>query len=163
MRRNIFFNSIIFVFLVFVDQISKYLIRFRQPADGFFVCNKNIAFGINVPIFAYWFVIIILAFLVIFLLLNSKFKILNEIKIYKLKNLKLIENYHQKFFIPNSLFIILIIAGAISNLIDRLYFGCVIDFIDLKVWPIFNLADAYITIGAILIILSLFKKPKSTE
>lgn len=42
----------------------------------------------------------------------------------------------------------LILAGAIGNLIDRLIFGYVIDFIDLRVWPVFNLADSAITIGA---------------
>lgn len=46
-----------------------------------------------------------------------------------------------------------ILGGTIGNLIDRLHYGYVIDFIDLKIWPSFNLADASITIGVILLII----------
>ncbi len=45
----------------------------------------------------------------------------------------------------------LILGGAIGNLLDRILFGYVIDFIDFRVWPVFNVADSAITIGAILI------------
>jgi signal peptidase II len=54
--------------------------------------------------------------------------------------------------------VIFILGGALSNLIDRYRYGCVIDFIDIKIWPIFNLADIFITIGAIIVILRNFKK-----
>jgi signal peptidase II len=51
----------------------------------------------------------------------------------------------------------LIIAGAIGNTIDRASWGYVIDFIDLHAagwhWPAFNLADSYITVGAVLFVL----------
>ncbi len=47
----------------------------------------------------------------------------------------------------------LILAGAIGNLIDRIAFGHVIDFIDFRVWPVFNIADSAITIGTIIILL----------
>ena len=52
----------------------------------------------------------------------------------------------------------LIIGGAIGNLIDRIRLGHVIDFIDLKIWPSFNIADSAITIGAIILIFYLIKK-----
>ncbi len=42
----------------------------------------------------------------------------------------------------------LIISGAIGNLIDRLRFGYVIDFIDFRYWPVFNIADTALCIGA---------------
>lgn len=44
----------------------------------------------------------------------------------------------------------LILAGAIGNLIDRLRFGYVLDFLDFRIWPVFNIADSAITIGACL-------------
>ena len=55
----------------------------------------------------------------------------------------------------------LIIGGAIGNLVDRLRFGAVLDFLDFYAagfhWPAFNLADSGITVGAIVLILdSLF-------
>lgn len=45
----------------------------------------------------------------------------------------------------------LILGGAAGNLIDRLLFGYVIDFLDFRIWPVFNIADSCITIGAILL------------
>jgi len=45
----------------------------------------------------------------------------------------------------------LILGGAIGNLIDRLRFGFVVDFLDLRVWPVFNIADSVITIAALLL------------
>jgi len=42
----------------------------------------------------------------------------------------------------------LAVGGAFGNLVDRIYNGAVIDFIDLAVWPIFNLADVAIVAGA---------------
>jgi len=46
----------------------------------------------------------------------------------------------------------LIVGGALGNLVDRLRVGAVIDFIDLRVWPVFNLADVAITIGVGLLV-----------
>jgi len=51
----------------------------------------------------------------------------------------------------------LILGGAIGNLIDRIVYGYVIDFIDFRVWPVFNIADSAITIGAIFIAWKCFK------
>ncbi len=47
----------------------------------------------------------------------------------------------------------LILGGAIGNLIDRVSYGYVIDFIDFQIWPVFNIADSAITIGAVMIAL----------
>ncbi len=54
-----------------------------------------------------------------------------------------------------------ILGGALGNLFDRIRYGFVIDFIDLRVWPVFNLADTAITIGIFLLILSTFLKRKA--
>ena len=56
--------------------------------------------------------------------------------------------------------LVLIVSGALGNLIDRLKFGYVIDFIDVRIWPVFNMADASITIGTILVFLSFIYSKK---
>jgi signal peptidase II len=43
------------------------------------------------------------------------------------------------------------LGGALGNLIDRIRLGYVVDFIDLIVWPIFNVADIAITIGVLIL------------
>ncbi|MCP4981184.1 MAG: lipoprotein signal peptidase [Gammaproteobacteria bacterium] len=54
----------------------------------------------------------------------------------------------------------LILGGAIGNLIDRVYLGHVIDYIQVWLgsypWPAFNIADAAISVGALILILSSF-------
>jgi len=60
---------------------------------------------------------------------------------------------------PLALALGLILGGALGNLTDRILngpglSGSVVDFIDLQVWPVFNLADASIVVGAILLAMS---------
>ncbi len=62
--------------------------------------------------------------------------------------------YHQLYKNKTNIFFeVIILAGAISNLIDRLIFGGVIDFIQLHIgtwyWPTFNVADTFIVGGVI--------------
>ena len=52
----------------------------------------------------------------------------------------------------------LILGGIVGNLIDRIRLGYVVDFLDFRVWPIFNIADSAITIGIFLIIIYYWKK-----
>ena len=56
----------------------------------------------------------------------------------------------------------LILSGAIGNVIDRILYGAVVDFVDLHYagwhWPAFNIADSAITIGVILLILDEIKR-----
>jgi signal peptidase II len=56
-----------------------------------------------------------------------------------------------------------VLGGAISNLIDRMRLGYVVDFIDFQVWPVFNIADAAISIGMILLFIRLFFKKEETQ
>lgn len=51
----------------------------------------------------------------------------------------------------------LIAGGAIGNLYDRLVYGYVIDFLDLRIWPVFNIADSAVVGGAILLIFVLWR------
>lgn len=54
----------------------------------------------------------------------------------------------------------LVVGGALGNLIDRVRLGRVIDFLDFQVWPIFNLADSAIVIGALLLVIELWRSDK---
>lgn len=58
----------------------------------------------------------------------------------------------------------LILGGALGNLIDRIRLKAVIDFLDFSLkghhWPSFNIADSAITIGAVILLFSIFRKGK---
>jgi len=132
MSKKYLQGTILFISLILIDQISKYLVR---HFDGFYICNSGISFRINLPEFLFWILWLLIITFLCYLIFKNKV-----------------------FVIYCLLFVVL--AGAISNIIDRFYFGCVIDFIDLKIWPVFNLADAFISLGAIAIIIMILK-PKS--
>ncbi|MEK6952085.1 MAG: signal peptidase II [Nanoarchaeota archaeon] len=53
--------------------------------------------------------------------------------------------------------VVLLFSGTIGNLVDRLVFGYVRDFIELGFWPSFNLADSFNTVGVILLIIYFWK------
>jgi len=47
-----------------------------------------------------------------------------------------------------------IAGGALGNIVDRFHYSFVVDFIDLRWWPVFNVADSCITVGVALLVLS---------
>ena len=53
------------------------------------------------------------------------------------------------------------LGGALGNLVDRIRYGHVIDFIDLKIWPVFNLADVWIVTGVGILAYFLMQEPDS--
>jgi signal peptidase II len=58
----------------------------------------------------------------------------------------------------------LILGGATANLIDRVWLGYVIDFLDFRIWPVFNIADSCITIGTIILAVNiLFGKERNAS
>jgi signal peptidase II len=57
----------------------------------------------------------------------------------------------------------LLAGGAIGNLIDRIHEGAVTDFVDIGPWPAFNLADAEITLGVIVLVLIYAFGPEAGE
>ena len=70
---------------------------------------------------------------------------------------------HEKWL---ALALSLVLGGAIGNLIDRVYYGYVIDFIDVYYntshWPAFNIADAAISIGAVMLIIDTFRSKEKS-
>lgn len=137
------------IILILIDYYTKYLTRIKLEdtskviIDGVFeltfVKNTGAAFGIlkNQKCF---FIIITIIFL-----------ISAVIGLIKLNN--------EKRYIPLGLSIILLVSGAIGNFIDRLTLGYVTDMFYFKLidFPVFNVADCYITVSvAVLLILILF-------
>jgi len=63
--------------------------------------------------------------------------------------------------------LVLILGGAAGNVIDRLVYGYVIDFIDVFYgswhWPTFNIADSAISVGAFLLLLDAFREHRKTS
>jgi signal peptidase II len=56
-----------------------------------------------------------------------------------------------------------IVGGAIGNIVDRFHYGFVVDFIDARWWPVFNVADSCITIGVGLLILTTFRRERAAR
>lgn len=134
------------ILLVILDQVTKILAKGRLEFGESIVIIKKVfrlqylentgaAFGILKD--KLWF-FIILTSIVIIIIGYVYFK-MPETKRYK----------------PIKLVLILITAGAIGNLIDRIVHNYVIDFLyfELIDFPIFNVADCYVTISAILLVI----------
>jgi len=138
---------IVFVILS-LDQITKALVSLKLELNETFplikgvvgitlVHNRGAAFGLFRGQ-AHLFILTSLAAIVLIYFLLKK-------------------NRHDNYYIfPLSL----ILAGAIGNLIDRLRFGYVIDFLNFYIWPVFNLADSAITLGGLFLAWAIFKGRK---
>ncbi len=132
----------------FLDQLTKCLAQsYLLPNKSFPVIenfihftltyNTGAAFGIlkgyNILFTSISFVVLLILFLHIKVLRNKRFLIKCAVG--------------------------LILGGVLGNLLDRIRFGSVIDFIDLRIWPVFNLADSSITIAvSILALLSILAR-----
>jgi signal peptidase II len=141
---DIFLCVLITIAIIAVDRITKIffsgLLNFGESIpviDHIFhftlVHNTGIAFGLFKD---QGFVFIIIPIIAIILLIFN-------IYYYRQNNSFLNRSYIIAFS--------LILGGAIGNLIDRMTYGYVVDFLDFRIWPVFNIADSAITIGAIVI------------
>ncbi|MCD5385114.1 signal peptidase II [Candidatus Gracilibacteria bacterium] len=139
----------ILIFGIILDILSKniasiYLQNKINILGDFFylqyILNPGIAFGIKLPTF-------IIKVLTIFLIIVIFYYYKSERK--KIQNTKLLDFSFG-----------LILAGAIGNAIERILFSNVVDFLGIKYFFIFNLADSFISIGAILYIYILYKNNK---
>lgn len=112
------------LFLFIIDRFTKI---YFQTADK----NAGIAFSLSVPGFILYPLLILAVFLVVF---------------FWIKNLK------SKNILKWPWGLVLI--GAISNILDRAYYGGVIDFINVPNFTIFNLADVFICFGILWIFIN---------
>lgn len=132
------------VVFVFVDQYTKYLAKSHLEYDGpisiinkvfklQYLENTGAAFGIFKNQMSF-FIIITLITLAVILFFYGKIP-------------------YTKHYAPLRYILILITSGAIGNFIDRLRYNYVVDFLyfELIDFPIFNVADCYVTISAVLL------------
>lgn len=136
------------ILIVIIDQITKFIVhKFMDLYDSInvipyflnftYIRNEGIAFGIYFEGGKIFFIIlpILITIYLFYLLKNEEFQ----------------DNQSQ-------IALYLIIAGAIGNIIDRIFRGYVVDFIDFHLngmhWYVFNIADSSVTIGLIFLLYS---------
>ena len=146
-------NKLLLFFTLFsLDLVSKYFIKnyislnqaieLNTFLDIVYVQNPGVSFGLFSETISPWYLVLIgllIVFFIFYLMIFSN-KILEKLA----------------YFV--------IIIGALSNITDRAINSYVVDFISIHYknyyWPAFNLADIYITIGIIMLIMSFFIKSK---
>ena len=145
-NKHVLIFSIAFL-IILIDQISKFIIRNSMHLSQSIPVIKNIFhityihnFGAGFGILQQQklFLILISAIVVCIILFYSK-------KIGKKE--RLLQSIAG-----------IVLGGTIGNLIDRIIYGYVIDFLDFRIWPIFNIADSAVTIGVIFLIFYYWKK-----
>ena len=151
-----FLVNFIFVFILFcIDRFSKiYVIELVEKTEvseiyltsflnSYLVWNTGIAFGLfsfsnEITYHLFTALIVLINLIIIYLIISTK-------------------DFRKYFFL-------LILGGSFGNLFDRLFYGAVPDFIDFHIgnfhWFIFNIADIFISVGVICLILAelLYKK-----
>lgn len=148
--------SIIFAILVALDQFTKHLaninLKGKNPfviIDGVFELNyldggnRGAAWGILPGKIGFFVILtVVICILIIFVLFKIEYLIQNNL------------GNKSKLTLLQIGFVILM-AGAVGNLIDRVLNGYVVDFIYFKLinFPIFNVADCYITCSAVLLMI----------
>ena len=145
-KKNIIVFSAALI-VVFLDQITKILIRknfelnesvpiIKNVLHLTYVSNTGSAFGLfrgfNIFLILFSVIVIVAIF-------------------YYLK--KIVKNERLLQFSVG-----LLLGGTIGNLADRLIYGAVTDFIDFRIWPVFNVADSAVTISILLLIILVWKK-----
>ena len=152
-------KNIIILVIFFLDRFTKiYLINLESSGvevdfyinsflNFYLVWNTGVGFGLvsleaNIYYHILTFIILLINVVLVYLLIKIK------------------TNY--------TYLIALILGGSLGNLFDRIYYYAVPDFIDVHLgnfhWFIFNIADIFITIGIIVLILfEIFKKDKISE
>lgn len=139
MKKITFINAVLLIFF-FIDRFLK--LFFHRAGHGFlFFKNPYLALGVPCPKNILIILIIFILFFLIRLLINS----------YLNKNIFLIFS------------LTLIILGTINNLIDRLFYGYVIDYINIPLLTIFNLADMMVAGGIMMIVCKYLARNKEAK
>lgn len=149
-------DFILAAIFITADQISKYyavlMLKDKPPysvVDGTFELhyleNQGAAFGIlQGQKFFFMFIAAVILCMIIYVIFKMPY---------------------QRIYIKLHITLVLIASGAIGNLIDRLRYDYVIDFLYFSLinFPVFNVADIYVTVAAFLLVLLLLFVYKETE
>ncbi|MBO4706942.1 MAG: signal peptidase II [Elusimicrobiaceae bacterium] len=142
------FEIIVFVAILLLDRVTKiFTLKFLLPKGSIdilpffsltYVENTGSAFGLfqNANLF-----LLIVSLLVLFLMIKWRKDILSLGSLAKYGYL-------------------MIFAGALGNIYDRIVLGHVVDFLDFHFWPVFNIADSAICVGATFIAFDILKAKK---
>ena len=149
MNKNFFYYSIVVIFVFLLDRISKiYILNLAETEQSvdiylssylnlYLIWNTGIGFGIlssNQEFFynSITFIIILINIFILFMLFKY-----NDYRVY---------------------FLLIVLGGSLGNLYDRIQYRAVPDFIDLHYesfhWFVFNVADIFISLGIICLILA---------
>jgi signal peptidase II len=146
----------LYTVVIVLDQVTKHMVRDRMQLDQSisvmgdnirltYVENSGMAFGIHIPDGMIFTLISIAATIAIIYYLNQQ--------------------WNSSGWIKSAL--ALILGGAVGNLIDRIAFARVVDFIDVGVgryrWPVFNVADSAVVVGMIMLFVTMFLLEKQTK
>ncbi|MCK4963812.1 MAG: signal peptidase II [Dehalococcoidia bacterium] len=132
--------SLAALIVVALDQVSKFFIRANMnlgesiPEEGFF----RITYGTNTG--------------GVFGLFANQAFLITLTAIVGVAAILVYSRYPQANRVLVRVALGLLLGGAVGNLIDRIRFGEVVDFIDVGAWPVFNVADSAVVVGVILII-----------
>ena len=129
MNKNFFLITFLIIVL---DQITKFLLTNVSFGIFNYTTNTGAAFSLFQE---YTNFLIIVSILVIVLIL-----------------------YYYKKYPKYWLGLSFVLGGTLGNLIDRIFLGYVRDFIDFKVWPVFNIADSFNVIGVLILVYLINKK-----
>ncbi len=148
MRKNLVFDLSFFTLLFVLDRLTKYFsykflaskIKYLGIVNLRFVKNTGGIFGLGRNLSFLWVIISIIIFSIfLYWYLKEKDSLS---KIYRMSY-------------------VFILEGAFSNILDRILYGYVIDFIDFKVWPVFNLSDTLISLGLIIFIFRIWGEKRN--
>lgn len=155
--------SVSTIFLVVtIDQLTK---LFVLKSSIWYACNLGFAFGLLPGFLNVLSAFLMLSALVYLFLASENLSLQSghALEAAKRRKRKPRSSGRGNLFLKQKEFVFyapfaLIIGGGIANLADRVFKGCVVDFIRVPLWPTtFNLADLAITVGVLLMIFSVYR------
>lgn len=138
-NKSYLYCLIVFIAIVFLDQVTKYFVKASAVNKDWgwlaftYTTNTGAGFGLfkDFGSLLLWLSVIVFGIIIYYLpSMDGRTRFAS----------------------------IFVLAGIVGNVIDRIVHGFVIDFINLKWWPVFNVADSAISLGVVGLIIFMWKK-----